>query len=299
MKPQSTPHCRFTGSTRSAGSTGFTLVELLVVIAIIAVLAGMILPALARAKLKAQTASCLSNMRQLAVGWSMYCEDNSDAFPSAVPATTSDWIIDPLHTIPGIITPGGSDEDKIIYLSQKGYEKAALFRYAPNGNLIHCPSDVRFKKLAIPSYQSYSMAGGLGDGDGINKTSWGYTALKKRSHLKHPSDRFMWIEENDPRPRTAALTGTTFALNYNSWVMYIGDPANNFAGMGWVDLPATFHGQSCCLNFADGHVEAHRWIENETVYWGASLDPNKFYQPFTGQQDILYIASHFPCRENP
>jgi prepilin-type N-terminal cleavage/methylation domain-containing protein len=82
-------------STRqhSCPSRGFTLIELLVVIAIIAILAALLLPSLARAKLKAQGVQCMNNHRQLAIAWRMYTEDNADKllYASATVSSLSTW----------------------------------------------------------------------------------------------------------------------------------------------------------------------------------------------------------------
>ena len=84
--------CRSCKASPTAGVSGFTLIELLVVIAIIAILAAMLLPALAKSKLKAQQSQCLSNMKQMEICWQLYADDNQDTLARNIPGDAASWI---------------------------------------------------------------------------------------------------------------------------------------------------------------------------------------------------------------
>jgi len=135
---------------------------------------------------------------------------------------------------------------------------------------MHCPGDLRTKQTAGCAYRSYSGADGL-DGEPGNTNSF-----KKTTAIKHPADRFVFIEENDPS--TTVVNGYTLGENEGTWKLIPEpDPALNpaFSNSKWYDGPAVFHGNSSTLSFADGHVENHRWLDAGTIQFAASTDPNK------------------------
>ncbi|MEN6385366.1 MAG: type II secretion system protein [Phycisphaerales bacterium] len=253
---------------------GFTLVELLVVISIIAILLAVLMPALNKAKEGARTLMCQNNLKQLSAAWYSYAvandnllvcsltyKDEDQEIPKKYEYSKYSWVWYPTDPKTGKTLPETSSRPATLEERHEGIKRGKLWSYAPDVDSYHCPSDNsgHFRSYSIPD----TMNGEKTFKPATPSEKWG--SLKKLSQIKRTSEKFVMVEETDPRD-----------FNMDSWKPIL-DVVNSAISSDPVTVRHARSSRSCFV-FADGHAFQKSWSQEVRIWFLSFEKSKKVYQ---------------------
>jgi len=229
---------------------------LLVVIAIIAILAAMLLPALARAKNKAESISCINNIKQLIAAAHVYALDNGDKWPANGPGDAGVNLANPpANYVPKVWVEGREGSNLTDQQSADGMVSDKVSLLAPYMGKtkvsFRCPSDKALTKVGTVSYyrpRSYGMNTFVGWPQPIvthhNEPNASYRVFRKTTDVSRSSDIFVFGEIHP-----YSICRPQFGMHMDGNQMY--------------HYPGNQHGKVSAFSFADGHAETHKWLSGK------------------------------------
>jgi prepilin-type N-terminal cleavage/methylation domain-containing protein/prepilin-type processing-associated H-X9-DG protein len=234
-----------THTNRRSRHGAFTLIELLVVIAIIAILAGMLLPALSKAKEKTKGITCMNNGRQMTLAWQLYAQDENELLVKSLDNGAT-----PENAKRALFCQGSLDfsNNPNNWNPSDSIAKSPLQKYNGNSYQIwKCPSDIGLVqnnlRQKVPRVRSQSMSQVFDFGQWLPASR--YKVYSRLANIDVPTQTWVMIDENPDSINDAACAVQMCEMNATSGTI--------------VDYPAAYHNGAAGLNFADGHAEIHQW----------------------------------------
>ncbi len=237
---------RYNNKSQHNGLHGFTLIELLVVISIIALLVAILMPALNKAKETAHKVTCLMNIKNLSQAWMIYATANDDKLVSGQVSDDGATVEEEDWVHPAIISAGTDNYTREV----EGIKRGALYKYLNTPDVYNCPSDKTWRNITATitvlqsPFRSYTISDAM---NGKYHSNHQYT---KTTLIKSPAEKMIFLEEEED-----GLGG-----NWGSWTL-----PKDTTRFTWWDPIAVWHGRSTNIGFADGHSEAHQWVDESTI----------------------------------
>jgi prepilin-type N-terminal cleavage/methylation domain-containing protein/prepilin-type processing-associated H-X9-DG protein len=263
-------------SVLTAGA--FTLLELLVTIAVIGILAALILPALGRAKASAQGTECASNLRQLFHAWFMYSQDSNDELPANADGQDGMGVF--TNWVAGTMSRATDATNTALLVDPA---QSALARYLPTPGVYKCPGDhsrfvrsmsmnCRMNPTRIRGTPAFTAGGNAR-----------YETFRRAQDIARPAEVFVFLDE-----RSDSINDGYFGVDMSNTGTRDGNgPSNPY----WIiDYPADYHNGAAEVSFADGHVEAHRWLEPTTLVPLGRAKPGSHTSPT--DRDVKWLQDH-------